>query len=75
MRINLTYEDDRVVLTVTDDGCGFAPDEHDPAREVGEHLGLLTMRERAARVRGRLEIVSSPGHGTTIEASVPLLAE
>ena len=33
------------------------------------------MRERAARVRGRMAIISSPGHGTTIETSVPLLAE
>ena len=39
------------------------------------NLGLLTMRERAARVRGRLDIVSSPGQGTTIETSVPLMAE
>jgi signal transduction histidine kinase len=51
------------------------PDEHDTAPEVGEHLGLLTMRERAARVRGRIDIVSSPGRGTTIETSVPLMAE
>jgi ligand-binding sensor domain-containing protein/signal transduction histidine kinase len=75
VRINLSFEDDRAVLTVTDDGRGFVPDDHDPAPQVGEHLGLLTMRERAARVRGRMAIVSSPGHGTTIEASVPLMAE
>ena len=29
------------------------------------------MRERAASVRGRLDIISSPGHGTTIETTVP----
>jgi signal transduction histidine kinase/ligand-binding sensor domain-containing protein len=75
VRINLSFEDNRAVLTVTDDGRGFVPDDHDPAPAVGEHLGLLTMRERAARVRGRMAIVSSPGRGTTIEASVPLMAE
>ena len=36
---------------------------------------VLTMRERAARVRGRIEITSSPGRGTTIETSVPVLVE
>jgi signal transduction histidine kinase len=75
VQINLQFDQDRILLRVTDDGRGFVPDEHDPAPEVGEHLGLLTMRERAARVRGRLDIVSSPGRGTTIETSVPLMAE
>lgn len=71
--ITLAYEPKQVVLTVTDDGCGFAPpDGEDPAHAAGEHLGLLTMRERAARVRGRLEIRSQAGAGTTVEATVPL---
>jgi ligand-binding sensor domain-containing protein/signal transduction histidine kinase len=72
VRVTLAYHDDHVVLTVSDDGCGFAADERDPAPASGEHLGLVTMRERAARVRGRLTIVSSPGNGTTIETRVPM---
>jgi len=75
IRIALEFETDRVRLTVSDDGCGFEPDEHDPAPANGEHLGLLTMRERAARVRGRLAIISRPGSGTTIETAIPLKAE
>jgi signal transduction histidine kinase len=75
VRIALTYEKDRVKLSVCDNGCGFTPDEHQPAREAGEHFGLLTMRERAARISGRLEIVSSPGSGTTIETLIPVPAE
>ncbi len=75
IRIALAYGQDQVVLTVADDGCGFEVDDRDPAPAVGEHLGLLTMRERAARIRGRLEILSSPGRGTTIEATVPMELE
>jgi len=75
VRIALTYDKDRVKLSVCDNGCGFTPDEHQPAREAGEHFGLLTMRERAARISGRLEIVSSPGSGTTIETLIPVPAE
>ena len=75
IRIALAYGHDQVVLTVADDGCGFEVDDRDPAPAVGEHLGLLTMRERAARIRGRLEILSSPGRGTTIEATVPMELE
>jgi len=75
IRIALAFEKDQLLLTVSDDGCGFVPDEHDQAPALGEHLGLLTMRERAARVRGRFALVSSPGRGTMIEAAVPLPAE
>ncbi|HZI77875.1 MAG TPA: two-component regulator propeller domain-containing protein [Vicinamibacterales bacterium] len=74
VRIVISYEKDRVRLSVCDNGCGFTPDEQ-PARETGEHLGLLTMRERAARISGRLEIVSSPGSGTTVETLIPVPAE
>jgi ligand-binding sensor domain-containing protein/signal transduction histidine kinase len=73
--IALSFEDDRIRLRVSDDGRGFVPDEHEAVRSNGEHLGLLTMRERAARVRGSIDIISSPGRGTTIETSVPVLAE
>jgi signal transduction histidine kinase/ligand-binding sensor domain-containing protein len=79
VQIALRFEDDRILLRVSDDGRGFVPDEHEAvARERGdngEHLGLLTMRERAARVRGHIDIISSPGRGTTIETSVPVMAE
>ena len=74
VRIALTFESDRVILTVCDDGCGFEPNEH-VAPAAAEHLGLLTMRERAARIRGQLAIISRPGHGTTIETSAPVAAE
>jgi signal transduction histidine kinase/ligand-binding sensor domain-containing protein len=70
--LHLAYRDDDVVLTVTDDGCGFVAEERDRPLAAGEHLGLVTMRERAARVRGHLAIVSSPGQGATIEAVVPI---
>jgi signal transduction histidine kinase len=73
VQITLAFEQDRVVLTVTDDGCGFEPQER--GEPAGEHLGLLTMRERAARIRGQLAIISRPGHGTTIETSAPVGAE
>jgi signal transduction histidine kinase len=75
VHIALSFEESRILLRVSDDGRGFVPAEHAAARENGEHLGLLTMRERAARVRGRIDIISSPGQGTTIETSVPVMAE
>jgi signal transduction histidine kinase len=54
----------QVELEVADDGCGFSPD-----RRAG--VGLGSMRERAAEVGGRCDVVSEPGVGTWVRASLP----
>src|SRR5690606_7923162 len=56
------------VLRVTDDGSGFDPRT---VRRAGRHLGLVSMRDRASGVGGRLSVESEPGKGTTIELEVP----
>jgi signal transduction histidine kinase len=56
-----------IVLSLRDDGTGFDPSA---SPRLG-HLGLLTMRERAEAVGGRLEIVSAPGQGTLVTAQIP----
>ncbi|MET9110190.1 GAF domain-containing sensor histidine kinase [Streptomyces zhihengii] len=57
-----------VVLSVTDNGKGFEPRA---VRRAGRHLGLVSMRDRAGGVGGRLSVESAPGRGTTIEMEVP----
>ncbi|WP_399923614.1 GAF domain-containing sensor histidine kinase [Streptomyces kanamyceticus] len=56
------------VLRVADDGTGFDPKA---IRRAGRHLGLVSMRDRASGVGGRLTVESVPGKGTTIEMEVP----
>ncbi|MEU5599027.1 GAF domain-containing sensor histidine kinase [Streptomyces sp. NPDC020298] len=56
------------VLRVTDDGRGFEPRS---VRRAGRHLGLVSMRDRASGVGGRLTVESAPGKGTAIEMEVP----
>ncbi len=56
------------VLRITDDGQGFEPRA---TRSAGRHLGLVSMRDRASGVGGRLTVESAPGKGTTIEMEVP----
>ncbi|MFC9329902.1 GAF domain-containing sensor histidine kinase [Kitasatospora sp. NPDC057015] len=56
------------VLRVTDDGRGFDPES---VRRAGRHLGLVSMRDRAAAVGGRLTLESAPGKGTAVELEVP----
>ena len=55
---------------VDDDGKGFACGEDAESPAAG--TGLATMRERAALLGGALAVASKPGHGTSVELSVPL---
>ncbi|MFE6779404.1 GAF domain-containing sensor histidine kinase [Streptomyces sp. NPDC057702] len=56
------------LLSVRDDGQGFDPSA---VRRAGRHLGLVSMRDRAAAVGGALTVESTPGKGTLIEMEVP----
>jgi signal transduction histidine kinase len=66
--VEIAYDDDQMRLRVSDDGCGF--DTADTAGFDG-HYGLISMRERAEQVKGRVVIESAPGRGTRVEAVVP----
>ena len=60
----LEYGDDGTVrVEVRDDGRG--------ATGAGGGFGLLGLRERAARVGGRVDVESAPGRGTTLRMAVP----
>jgi signal transduction histidine kinase len=57
------------VMSVEDDGVGFAAAEERAARHAG--LGMVTMRERSQAVGGRFEVRAVPGHGTRLTVRVP----
>lgn len=59
-----------LVLSVKDDGCGFAPDRH-PGADEG-HFGLLGVAERVESMGGTLKISSVRGSGSRIDISIPL---
>ena len=58
-----------VTLVVSDNGLGFAPDSVRPDGQ--SHFGLMSMRERAGSLGGRLTVWSQPGQGTRITLLVP----
>jgi signal transduction histidine kinase len=71
IEIQLGLRATAVELLIHDDGAGI-----DLTRAGrGEGIGLRTMRYRAARAGGTLELRSKRGHGTTVRVLVPLLAE
>jgi two-component system sensor histidine kinase UhpB len=55
-----------IKVTVTDDGNGFAP-----SKLLNGRSGVAGMRERALLARGRIDVRSVPGEGTTIELTLP----
>jgi signal transduction histidine kinase len=65
VRITVTQERDRLLLSVQDDGQGF-----NPPQERG--MGLIGMEERVSALGGRLVVESASGEGTLLRVALPL---
>lgn len=63
--VTVSFDDGRIRVAVADQGKGF-----DPAASADEgfrqHQGIQIMRSRVRLAGGRLELQSTPGHGTTM---------
>jgi PAS domain S-box-containing protein len=62
----------QLIVVIEDNGRGFPLAEFQNSSEARKHLGLVGMKERAELIRGRLEIESSPGKGTSIIIRAPV---
>lgn len=65
--IRIGEHDGMMHITVEDRGEGFSPD----LSVDSSHMGIQLMRERAARVGGRVEFHRGDGGGTRLEAVLP----
>lgn len=68
--MELRREGDRLTFRVQDFGRGFDVAEKEERSGPGRGLGLLSMRERAALIGGRIAIASEPKKGTTIRVDI-----
>lgn len=66
--VTAEFGNDLLTLEIADDGHGF---DLDLAATGKRHFGLLGMRERAARLMGKIEIRSELGLGTRVLLRVP----
>ncbi len=66
----LTANDSWLQLEVTDNGRGLAGE----TGNAGGGFGLTSMRERAEKLGGLLQMVSQPGQGTRIIVTLPFVA-
>jgi two-component system sensor histidine kinase DegS len=67
VKVNLDLGEDRIRVSVDDNGKGFDPD----SIQQGNSLGLKLIRERAEMLGGSFEIDSALGKGTRILFAVP----
>ena len=69
VRIHVSVDETAVTLQIEDDGIGFNPTRNGRSHDG---IGLRSMNERAQALYGRLDIHSTPGQGTAVEATLPL---
>jgi len=66
--VSVACNADHIALQIADSGVGFNPSDR---RSAG--LGLASMRERVAVLKGQLAINAAPGAGTQIAVQIPLV--
>jgi signal transduction histidine kinase len=64
--VSLNESDQKINMTISDDGIGFASDN----RKNGN--GIDNMKNRAEELGGQTKIESAPGKGTVVSMSVPV---
>jgi signal transduction histidine kinase len=69
VRVELSYDQGEIGLSVIDDGQGFVLE--DGFHQTHNGIGTIGMRERLEGLGGRLEIETRPAQGTRLHACVP----
>jgi len=65
--VTIAGTDDRIRVTVADNGVGFDPRK----RRFKGSFGLFSLTERLRHVGGAVEVTSAPGKGTRIDLTAP----
>jgi len=65
--VRLSRGDGQLVFEITDDGVGFDPNA------TGYGTGMQGMADRLAALGGELVVSSTPGAGTKVRGSVPVV--
>lgn len=70
--VTIIYEDNRILLTIQDDGKGFDLQKiPNDCRDDNSGFGLSMMKERVYLLSGKIKIESKPGNGCTINVAIP----
>ena len=69
VRINLNLVEEKLKLTVMDDGKGISRKQISDCKSIG----IIGMRERIRFLNGKFEVRGAPGKGTTVTVTVPFI--
>jgi PAS domain S-box-containing protein len=73
VNIMLTYSYPWIIFTIKDNGIGYQQSETGlPKKLKTTGIGLPSMKERVASLRGNIDITSAPQKGTAIRIVLPL---
>jgi CheY-like chemotaxis protein len=68
----LQTRDRRIKIVIRDEGKGFDPDMLEKRLAAESTFGLFSVQQRLIHIGGEMEIVTSPGKGTSITITVPI---
>ena len=71
-RVVVARDNGYLRVEVHDSGCGILPPSSSRTPQLPAGVGIAAMRERAQNLNGTFEISTTPGHGTTVRAVLPL---
>jgi len=69
--VALDYNDSQLIIKIIDNGKGFIHSSLNEHSSNGK-AGLKNMESRTKMIRGKMQIQSSPGNGTTLKFTIPL---
>jgi signal transduction histidine kinase len=72
VKVSVRTVDDRIQVSVQDDGIGFEPAEALARAAKAGGFGLFSIKERLEQIGGHLELESRPGHGCKVTMTAPL---
>ena len=73
--LKIEFAPEQIILTISDNGCGFELPESPAEFAPGGHFGLLGLYERAELIGAKLEIHATPEDGARLVVSLPLARE
>ena len=68
--VTLMFDDNRIRITIQDDGQGFQLTQRLDSLAMEGKLGLVGIKQRINTINGTFEIHSQPGEGTTLSIEV-----
>jgi len=72
LQLTCSYPD--IIFIIRDNGCGFSITDNESIDHIQpkQGIGLLSMQERVASLRGTMTIRSEPGKGTVLRIMIPM---